>query len=216
MQPLTSYGDGELIAFCVTEGTPAAWREFVARFQKLLALRIHRVLGSQVSRETVDDLVQDTLMKISADSGKLLLPLVGESDEGIRAYLRVIAAHMAQDYIRRIKADVRRPDFDHADVDAPEIQSALSSNRTAQTAERELLFHQIDQHLIAMTEGNERDRNVFWLYFRVGLTAAAIAEQPGIGLQAKGVESTIHRLVQGLRTRLGCDFRKGKPARNAF
>ena len=40
---------------------------------------------------------------------------------------------------------------------------------------------------------------MFWLYYRVGLTANAIAALPSIGLSMKGVESTILRLIRLLR-----------------
>ncbi len=44
-----------------------------------------------------------------------------------------------------------------------------------------------------------RDRNLFWLYYRQGLTAQAISQIPSIGLSAKGVESAIARLTRLLR-----------------
>jgi RNA polymerase sigma-70 factor, ECF subfamily len=43
---------------------------------------------------------------------------------------------------------------------------------------------------------------IFWLYYRDGLTARAIAQLPGIRLSVKGVESTIHRLTRRVRLRL--------------
>ena len=44
-----------------------------------------------------------------------------------------------------------------------------------------------------------RDRNLFWLYYRQGLTAEAISRIPAIGLSAKGVESALLRLTRLLR-----------------
>jgi len=44
-----------------------------------------------------------------------------------------------------------------------------------------------------------RDRNLFWLYYRQGLTADAISRIPAIGLSAKGVESALLRLTRLLR-----------------
>jgi RNA polymerase sigma-70 factor (ECF subfamily) len=44
-----------------------------------------------------------------------------------------------------------------------------------------------------------RDRNLFWLYYRQGLTAEAISRIPAIGLSAKGAESAIGRLTRLLR-----------------
>ena len=47
-----------------------------------------------------------------------------------------------------------------------------------------------------------RDRRIFWLYFRQGLTAESIASLASIGLSTKGVESVIFRLVKQLRGEL--------------
>jgi DNA-directed RNA polymerase specialized sigma24 family protein len=68
-------------------------------------------------------------------------------------------------------------------------------------------LQQIDAHLgrLAVGQNLERDRRVFWLYYRVGLTANAIASLPAIGLSTKGVESTILRLTRLLRQELAAD-----------
>ena len=47
-----------------------------------------------------------------------------------------------------------------------------------------------------------RDKQVFWFYFRYGMTAKAIAAIPAIGLSQKGVESLIFRLVDLLKEKL--------------
>ena len=46
----------------------------------------------------------------------------------------------------------------------------------------------------------ERDRRIFWLYYRAGLKPAVIARMPGIGLSVKGVESAVFRLTKLVRT----------------
>jgi hypothetical protein len=51
----------------------------------------------------------------------------------------------------------------------------------------------------------ERDRKLFWLYYRVGLTADEIAGLPSIGLSTKGVESSLLRLTRLLRQEIGRD-----------
>jgi RNA polymerase sigma-70 factor (ECF subfamily) len=51
----------------------------------------------------------------------------------------------------------------------------------------------------------KRDRKLFWLYYRVGLTADAIAGLQSIGLSTKGVESNLLRLTRLLRDEIGRD-----------
>ncbi|HWF02041.1 MAG TPA: hypothetical protein VHA06_00050 [Candidatus Angelobacter sp.] len=52
------------------------------------------------------------------------------------------------------------------------------------------------------TSSFTRDYTIFWLYYREGLTAKAIADDPSIGLTVKGVESTLLRLIKLIRLRL--------------
>ena len=48
----------------------------------------------------------------------------------------------------------------------------------------------------------ERNRTIFWLHYRAGLSARAIAELPGMGLTTKGVESILMRITRELRERM--------------
>jgi RNA polymerase sigma-70 factor (ECF subfamily) len=79
--------------------------------------------------------------------------------------------------------------------------------------ERAVLIEEIRRHLDFCIEGLEQDRNkrVFWLYYRVGLSAGAIADLPGIGLTTKGVESLILRVTKALRERISTSNRDVRP-----
>ena len=70
--------------------------------------------------------------------------------------------------------------------------------------ERGVLINEVREHLEVCTEGRDKDRNrrIFWLYYRVGLSAAAISMLPGIGLTTKGVESLILRMTREVRERM--------------
>ncbi|MGB9434254.1 MAG: hypothetical protein WBQ89_18560, partial [Candidatus Acidiferrum sp.] len=80
--------------------------------------------------------------------------------------------------------------------------------------ERKLLFGQVTGCLNAVAAGPnaERDCRIFWLYYRVGLSANAIAALPTIGLTTKGVESTILRLTRAIRQRLVPQKQEGPTA----
>ena len=83
-------------------------------------------------------------------------------------------------------------------------ESAVAGREGLPPVEREILLREIDEHLAAVTEpaARGRDRQIFWLYYRHGMTARAIALIPGIGLTQKGVESAIQRLTNHVRARL--------------
>jgi RNA polymerase sigma-70 factor (ECF subfamily) len=67
-----------------------------------------------------------------------------------------------------------------------------------------LLLGKIEEVLEEVTEGSnaERDRMVFWLYYRQGLTASAIAAIPALNLTQKGIESLLSRVTGSLRKQL--------------
>jgi hypothetical protein len=66
------------------------------------------------------------------------------------------------------------------------------------------LINEVRSHLEFCIEGRDKDRNrrIFWLYYRAGLSAAAISVLPGIGLSTKGVESLILRMTREVRERM--------------
>jgi RNA polymerase sigma-70 factor (ECF subfamily) len=70
--------------------------------------------------------------------------------------------------------------------------------------EQELLYKEIDSLLCSAVHGEtaERDRTIFWLYYRTGLTTAAIAGLPSFNMNPKSVQSVIYRLTQILRNEL--------------
>jgi RNA polymerase sigma-70 factor, ECF subfamily len=78
------------------------------------------------------------------------------------------------------------------------------STTCAEKFDRDLLIQQIDACLLTVASGpnSVRDRRIFWLYYRVGLAASAIAALPTIGLSTKGVESTLLRLTRQIRGHL--------------
>ena len=85
-------------------------------------------------------------------------------------------------------------------VPAASEESAGSSK----SIERAVLIQEITHHLDTCITGpdQERNRQIFWLHYRVGLSARAIADLPGVALSTKGVESIIMRVTKELRERM--------------
>jgi len=76
----------------------------------------------------------------------------------------------------------------------------------------EVFLDEVDEFLKRSLTGpdQERDRAIFWLYFRQGMSTKEIASLPSIGLGSKGVGSVIERLKQRIREQItgissGCD-----------
>jgi RNA polymerase sigma-70 factor (ECF subfamily) len=196
-------GLAALLHDCLSAGaTAATWEQFAERTQRLIAPAIVRGLrqfGAAPTRERVDDLVQDTFLKLCENNMAALRRFRGERPEALIAYLKIAACNVARDHARASLTDKRGSG--RVDGAADEvIAAALDPATEREAADTRVLLDEIDRHLAANgAPAGARDRSIFWLYYRQGLTARAIAELPSIGLSQKGVESTIYRLTRVVR-----------------
>ena len=188
---------------CLDENNPAAKAEFVKLFHRLIAstvIKSARRFGT-ASTELVDDLIQETYLRLFAEHARILRDLRADSGGGVFGLVQAVAFSTVQDYFRRQLA-VKRGG-------GARVHNIDSIDQTAQAApsvayEREILLQKIDALVreVAAPATMQRDRCIFWLYYRHGFTTKAIAELPFIELGAKGVESVIHRLTADVRTRI--------------
>ncbi len=199
----------ELARICAEGGAREAWEEFVQRFNPLIARVVIRTARRwvQPSRQLLDDLVQDTYLKLCADNCRLLRTFEARQPDAIYGYLKTVAANVVHDHFKAAHA-VKRGSGTAAVQDRPEenvMEEIPDQKEPASVAmDREVLIRQIDQHLGHIVEPEElaRSRLIFWLYYRSGLAASAIAKVPGVNLSTKGVESSLLRLTRSLRTAL--------------
>jgi RNA polymerase sigma-70 factor (ECF subfamily) len=196
--------DRELLERCLVQPRDeAAWSEFLRRFRPILAGVIFNSLSRwrKPSRELMDDLVHDTVMKIIARDCRALREFEFRHDNALRGFLKVVASHVVEDYRRRS----REQEEDSLD-DAPDLQQ---EEDFAEESEKRLLLRQMNEFLA--TRVAERDLSVFWLFRRQGLTAKQISEQDGIGLKLKEVEYVIWRLTRLLIEEFGQGQRAEDP-----
>jgi RNA polymerase sigma-70 factor (ECF subfamily) len=205
---MRTLSSSELSRLCVNGGDADAWLEFVRRFQKpiaLTALRICQTWGMQ-SRSVVDDLVQETYLRLCADQCRLLRNFSVESDnpDPLGALVRAVAANVAHDFFRNRTAQKRGGAQSDSALELPDDELLSDLWGGARDLERELQIREIEQVLRSApsTAVSPRERLIFRLYFRQGLTASAIAMIPAIQLTVKGVESALHRITQFLRSQL--------------
>jgi RNA polymerase sigma-70 factor (ECF subfamily) len=192
-----------LIHACVHSGEAAAWSDFVQRFQRVIAVTALRTARSwnETSPSVLDDLVQETYLKLCADNYRLLREFKPNHESAIYGYLKVVTANVVHDYFRVLHADKRGFDRTEAQEEHSELATALGSLASPATIEREVLLNEIDQKVRECAKGKnaERDRTVFWLHFRHGMTAPQIASVAELGLGTKGVESVLLRLTRAVR-----------------
>ena len=196
---------GELVRACIESGDEAAWREFVRRFRPVITAVVSRTARrfGEWSPQLVDDLVQETYLKLCANRCRILREFTPRAEESMFGLLKTIAFSVTHDYFRGTKAAMRGAGKRESSLDGY-LESTIAGRDALPDVERDILLKQIDSLLSSQTEPGipERDRQIFWLYYRQGMTARAIAAIPHIALTPKGVESVIQRLTTLVRQRL--------------
>jgi RNA polymerase sigma-70 factor (ECF subfamily) len=189
---------GELLQRCLDSGDREAWEEFVRRYRKTIAVVVLRVsrTWNESSTLIIDDLVQETFVKLCEDNCRVLREFRSEQPQGLQGFLKVLAANLAQDHFRAANATKRGVALT---CSASETTPA-GNNAATEAIDQAVLFKEIDAFLNA-TRTREKHQAVFWLYYRDGMTAKAIASVSALGLSTKGVESIILRLTRELRSR---------------
>jgi RNA polymerase sigma-70 factor, ECF subfamily len=206
----------DLVRKCVESEDAEAWDEFMRRFHPHIARVVLRVARrwSVRSPQLIDEWVQETYAKLCADNFSVLRKFKSQHPDAFYGYLKVVTANCVHDLCKAAHSAKR--DLGAAQVEQdPETMAAADCSGTpaaGEIIERQILLQEFDALLQRLAQGPnlERDRRVFWLYYRTGLAASDIAALPSIGLSTKGVESTILRLTRLLRSEMteGKAFKK--------
>lgn len=169
---------------------------FVSKSQPVIASVILRIVRRYSTPDPglVDDLVQETYLRLCRNEYRALKEFQERHDDAIFGFLKVVAASVVTDHFRSANAQKRlaakMPEGD-------DVTESIAS--PAANAERSAMVREIDLRLDQLA-GNGRDKTIFWLYYQHGYTARDIAALPGVDLSPKGVESCIYRLTHALRT----------------
>src|SRR5689334_89996 len=99
----------ELIRACAISNDGAAWEEFVGRFHRPVSISIVRVAQKwgAIPQQVVDDLVQETYLKICADQCRSLLNFSTLHPEAVAGYVRTIALNVANDHFKALHSKKR-------------------------------------------------------------------------------------------------------------
>ena len=185
----------DLLHLCLGSEDQERWREFVRKTQPLIASVIIRTIRrwQEPAPSLVDDLIQDTFVKLFANDRKALRSLKNEYENTIFGYLRVVAANVVHDRFRQPANKVEEIELtDDILPRGPDGMERLEFARLKVDIQERLKE-------LSSSETYRRDESIFWLYFEQGYTAKEISLLPSIGLSVKGVESTLQRLTRFLR-----------------
>jgi RNA polymerase sigma factor (sigma-70 family) len=193
----------DVVCLCASHSDEEVWEEFVSRVGKAISLTIMRTasLFGEPSRSLIEDLVQVTYLKLWEDKCRHLRDFAIQYPEAILGYLKKTAANTARDHFKHGHTQKSGGDKPHVSTSDVDPEAGICVHGSEQKIAFEVFLNEIDDHLKRSLTGpdQERDRMIFWLYFRQGMSTKEIASLPTIGLGAKGVGSVIERLKHCVR-----------------
>lgn len=194
----------DTVKVCLEAPSEAAWIDFVRCFQPLIAAKIRAVVGIYRSQDKalIDDLVQDTFLRLCKDDCKVLRDYQPRGEDCMIAYIRVVAKSTALDYFSYAGAKKRDAALE---VPVEDFDPPSSSGKT----EQEVLLREIDD-LLRRIEDNPIARKIFWWRHRDRYTVEEISRFPQVNLTSSGVESCLSRMLDKLREELGEKKKKEK------
>jgi RNA polymerase sigma-70 factor (ECF subfamily) len=207
---VTPIAANRLARICAYSTKAPEWGEFVRLVTPVVALTARRIslLWSDESGFTVSEIVQEVFLKLCEDERRILREFEDRGNDSFFKLMRMITASVSTDHFRRTRAEKRGGRLGAVPLESPLIEEELCDGEAIRAVEWPTLIAQLDGLLRLYPDTvSARDRNLFWMYYRQGMTAQAIARIPAMGLGAKGVESALLRLVRLLRQTIA----NGKP-----
>jgi RNA polymerase sigma-70 factor, ECF subfamily len=196
----------DLVCLCAGPRDDEVWEEFVSRVGKPISLTIIRTasLWDEPSRSLVEDLVQITYLKLWEDGCRHLRDFAIQHPNAILGYIKITAANVTHDYFKHVRSQSSGGDKPHVSTSDVDLEAGKQVPGSEERIAFEVFLKEIDEHLKHCLTGpdQERDRRIFWLYFRQGMSTKEIASLPTVGLTAKGVGSVIERLKHDIREQI--------------
>src|SRR5690349_12334255 len=150
----------ELLHLCLGSDDQERWQQFVRRTQPLIANVIINTLRRwrEPSPSLVDDLIQETYLKLFANDRKALRGIRNEYENTILGYLKVVASNVTRDHFRQPAN--KTVEVELADPVLPPSPDGFDRIQFMR------LKDQIDARLEKLpAETCARDRMIFWLYY---------------------------------------------------
>lgn len=169
---------------------PRAWREFDAKYSRLVLGCIHRVLSrfSRIAgRHDVDEIYARFCLQLLAQDKKKLRAFDPERGNKLSSWLGMLATHATYDYLRSLRRE--------GSVEPLADGERLSSDRPS-PFDMSLLHERARIAARVMAQLSERDREFVQLYFGEGLEPEEVATEMGISV--KTVYSKKHKITARL------------------
>jgi RNA polymerase sigma-70 factor, ECF subfamily len=189
----------DLLNLCLSSDGQEHWREFTRRTQPLIASVIINTIRrwKEPSPSLVDDLIQDTYVKLFASDRKALRSIKNDYENTIFGYLKVVASNVVRDHFRQPINKV-----EEIELSDPVLPPGPDGHERLEFAHRKEKVQAVLETL-SSSETYKRDVAIFWFFYEQGYTAKEISMLANMGLTVKGVEAVLFRLTRCLRERLG-------------
>src|SRR5205085_9859049 len=115
--------------------------------------------------------------------------------------IKKIAANATHDHFKHGHSQSSGGDKSHLSAGDVDPEAGAEIHGSEEKIAFGIFLSEINEYLKRCLTGpdRERDRNIFWLYFRQGMSTKEIASLPAVGLGTKGVGSVIERLKRSIR-----------------
>jgi len=149
----------ELIRACA-DGEAAAWQEFIRRFNRIIAITAYRAArrwgGDALA--VVDDLTQETYLKLCADDARVLREFDSLRQDAIYAFLKVVTSNVANDYFKRLRAGKRGGSRSDEPLDDAERNGSAVGPSGEVNVERAVLLKEVDACLCTVAPEHTHER----------------------------------------------------------
>ncbi|HSK46092.1 MAG TPA: sigma-70 family RNA polymerase sigma factor [Candidatus Binatia bacterium] len=191
----------ELLQLCLSTDAEEHWCEFVRRTRSLIASVIINTVRrwKQPAPALVDDLIQDTYVKLLSNDRKALRSIKNEYENTIFGYLKVVASNVVRDHFRQPPNKA-----DEIELSEAALPPGPDEKERLEFLHKKEQVHEILETL-SSSETYRRDVAIFWFFYEQGYTAKEISLLPAVGLTVKGVEAVLLRLARYCRQKLGMD-----------
>lgn len=184
----------ELLESLLQANALEALKEFRNRTRPTIRGTVAKALGQFNKDDLIEDLEQDTYVKLTANDYKALRDKIWPKDNSVFRFVQVTAINVVFDYQRN---PGNRVFFNPAELNP-------DRGTHDQTSTVKVMLAEIDKCLETCAHEKDfaRDRAIFYFFHRWGYTAREIAEMPSINLSTKKVENILQKMMSRLRAKL--------------
>jgi RNA polymerase sigma-70 factor (ECF subfamily) len=188
--PLATADESALL-HAMLAGRESAWREFHARYDRLILRCVAKVLGRSASQDDIREVCATLLVQLLTNDMRRLRMFDPERGARFSSWIGLLAVHCAHDFLRSERREEHRAPLSEAEIVASDHLSPFDHVAQKERAE----------HLYRMLSAlPAKDREFVALYFGEELPPEQIAERMQISV--KTVYTKRHKIQSRLEAML--------------